>query len=72
MIQIIGIIVGVLIIVGLLAAMGKMSEQGVDINSHFCCGNCNTCASDEKGAACEYYDDLEDFHVDPAKLNHAK
>lgn len=72
MITIIGILAGVAIIVGLIAAMGKMSEQGVDINDHFCCGSCSTCSSVQKGESCEHYDDLKNFHVDPADLKHAE
>lgn len=69
---VIGIIAGVAIIVGLLAAMGKMSEQGVDINDHFCCGNCSTCDSSKKGESCDQYGDLKDFHIDKAHLKHAE
>lgn len=60
---IIGIIVGIAIIAGLIIAMGKMSEQGVDINNHFCCGSCNDCleTSDE---SCTHYTALEQLRTE--------
>ena len=39
--NIIGILIGVAIIVGLVAAMAKMSDHGVDANG--CSGNCKQC-----------------------------
>lgn len=60
---VVGIIIGVAIVAGLLIAMGKMSEQGVDINTHFCCGHCNTCDSQVKGEECSQYDDLKKLHL---------
>ena len=41
--QIIGIIIAAAIILGLIVLMGKMSEQGVDVNKQFCTGNCSDC-----------------------------
>jgi len=64
---IIGIIVGVAIVAGLIFAMGKMSEQGVDINDHFCCGSCSDCGSETTGESCTYYGDLEQLHISQKK-----
>ncbi len=46
--QIIGTVIAAAIILGLIVLMGKMSEQGSDINKNFCTGNCSDCGlSDE-------------------------
>jgi hypothetical protein len=50
--NVIGIIIGVCIIVGLVAAMGKMSSMGVDINENFCDGDCNSCSADKSADTC--------------------
>ena len=63
---ILGILIGIAIIAGLIFAMGKMSEQGVDINDHFCCGHgsCSECSvSNDQAESCTYYDDLQQLHL---------
>ena len=60
---IIGIIVGIAIIAGLIIAMGKMSEQGVDINNHFCCGSCSDCGETAE-EACTRYTELEQLRLE--------
>ena len=60
---IIGIFIGVAIVAGLILAMGKMSEQGVDINNHFCCGSCNDCSNETTGESCVNFTDLEKLHL---------
>lgn len=68
---IIGIIIGILIIAGLILAMGKMSEQGVNINDHFCCGSCSDCSSESTGESCSYYSDLEKLHPESSRNGEA-
>ncbi len=58
----IGILVGIAIIAGLIIAMGKMSEQGVNINDHFCCGSCSDCSSQTADESCTHYKELEQLH----------
>lgn len=68
--NIIGIIVGIAIIAGLLLAMGKMSEQGVDINDQFGCadGGCSSCsAGAESAESCTHYRDLEQLHLNSSR-----
>ena len=64
---IIGILVGIALIAGLILAMGKMSEQGIDINDHFCRGNCNDCSNDSAGNSCTQFSDLEKLHLNNRK-----
>ena len=64
---VIGMLVGIAIIAGLIIAMGKMSEQGIDINDHFCRGNCSDCGSETTGESCTHYLDLEKLHLSNRK-----
>ena len=64
---IIGILVGIALIAGLILAMGKMSEQGIDINDHFCRGNCSDCSSGTAGDSCTQYPDLEKLDLNNRK-----
>ena len=64
---VIGMLVGIAIIVGLILAMGKMSEQGIDINDHFCRGNCSDCSSETTGGSCTHYTDLEKLQLNNTK-----
>ena len=45
--QIAGTFIAVAFILGLIILMGKMSEQGVDINKQFCTGDCSDCGLSE-------------------------
>ena len=63
----IGILIGIAIIAGLIFAMGRMSEQGVNINDHFCCGSCSDCGSEITGESCAHYSDLESLHLQSSR-----
>ena len=69
--NVIGIIAGIAMIVGLILAMGKMSEQGIDINDHFCCGSCSDCSSETAGDSCIHYTDLETLHLESSRKRDA-
>lgn len=50
MTNIIGIFVGVAVVAGLLFAMAKMSDQGVDANG--CGGSCSSCGTSQNCRSC--------------------
>lgn len=47
-----GILIGVALIAGLVAAMGKMSTMGVDANKNFCDGDCKSCKAELEEELC--------------------
>lgn len=53
----IGILIGVVLIAGLIFAMGKMSEMGVDANHNFCDGDCKSCKSELEEELCKRRDE---------------
>ncbi len=62
-----GILAGIAIIAGLIAAMGKMSSHGVDINDHFCCGSCSDCSSETTEESCTHYSELEKLRLESSR-----
>lgn len=65
--NIIGIIVGIAIVAGLIIAMGKMSEHGVEINDNFRCGDCLSCGDQDPAnpVTCIHFKELSELHLDP-------
>ncbi len=69
--NIIGLLLGGAIIVGLIAAMGIMSRQGVEINDQFRCGDgCEGCSTNP--TSCGQFEELRDFHPETGENNSMK
>ena len=65
--NIIGILIGLVIIAGLIFAMGKMSSYGVEINDNFRCGDCLSCGEQnpDDPRTCVHFRELSELHIDP-------
>ena len=47
-----GIIVGVLLVTGLITAMGMMSSMDADANKNICTGDCKSCKAELEEELC--------------------
>ncbi len=67
--NIISILIGLAIIAGLILAMGKMSNYGVEINDNFRCGDCLSCGEKNPNdpRTCVQYRELSELHLDPKR-----